>query len=1202
MKKLSIKNRRENTDILQIVIIRGVLLNENNKIEAKAKIQQVFSFIREITRLRTPPIAQFNSYSWSLKFSALPSFPTIQFPQYQDGFDADFDGAVLRIKRPTETQCPHPPEILNDWIETGWEQINKEPTLIHARNKKDKSNLVFTERFDADTQRINAFEAWIEKRRAWQEAEKPVRQAIQVFSSFFKLFGQLQRESEKYQLYIGDGHLVWESAIEPIDHPILLKKVELEFDSSVPEFILRESDESPELYTSLLRHHELDMNSILACKKQLEETESHPLGNDKTTDFLNFFIHRFFQEGRLYASCSEIKRSTPSIYRDPAVFLGIRAQGFTEALDKLIDSLPKSDSLPESLFRIVGFDEKINPLAKTSNLKSPSSPTINDEKEIDFLLTKPANKEQERVITRLSQTGSVLVQGPPGTGKSHTIANIIGHLLASGKTILVSSHTSKALKVVREKVALPLQPLCVSILDNDFESKSQLKDSINEIVSYLSRNDEKSLILEIEQLRVRRNQIKLQLEELSFKALEIRKGEYSDIIVAGEGTPPSEAARRLNEREATHGWIPSPMQAGAPPPLNSIELQELYATNKSLTFEDESCIAEGLPNLERILKPAELSDLTSNFQTLDKSLANRYAELWLNQSQNRTELDALSSDLGKALEIFSAHNWIKKVAEDSNLGSERLQPWKTLIELIETTTREVAKRSELILKFGPHCDAEVSPETIGACQDIIFHLQSGKSLNFFTTAFRSSWKVIITSSRIDDGAPSKPEHFEAILASLETLQMRRELTRRWERQVVTLGGPSLDSVEPEVFASTFLYALRLATDWSTSSWQTIESQLLKQGFNLKGASEKISLTSHVNSSIDQIQTLAEKLISPSIESRRIWIRLKELEKLRESTLHELRLNVYKVANAKMYLNRLIKAVDILDSTQYEDAFNTFIDLKSKYALFEKRQSLLKKMKHAAPAWAKAIELRTSIHGEENVPGDLIAAWTVCQWRQELERRINQDYSTVQRDLQRLKLELNEINAQYVEKLSWRGQLLRTGLREKQALSGWQQLQSKITKTGKGKRDVHVKREAMKTLKDCKNAVPVWVMPLSRVFENFDLVRTKFDVILLDEASQSDITALAAFAIAKQVIVVGDNEQVTPFAVGQEQDKVQSLIDEYLQGIPNRNLYDGKTSIYDLAEQAFGETIRLVEHFRSVPDIIEFSNQLSYGGEIRPLRE
>jgi very-short-patch-repair endonuclease len=46
----------------------------------------------------------------------------------------------------------------------------------------------------------------------------------------------------------------------------------------------------------------------------------------------------------------------------------------------------------------------------------------------------------------------------------------------------------------------------------------------------------------------------------------------------------------------------------------------------------------------------------------------------------------------------------------------------------------------------------------------------------------------------------------------------------------------------------------------------------------------------------------------------------------------------------------------------------------------------------------------------------------------------------------------------------------------------------------------------------------------------------------------------------------------------------------------------RPSIYDIAEQSFGETIRLVEHFRCVPEIIHFSNYLSYNGEIKPLRE
>lgn len=73
------------------------------------------------------------------------------------------------------------------------------------------------------------------------------------------------------------------------------------------------------------------------------------------------------------------------------------------------------------------------------------------------------------------------------------------------------------------------------------------------------------------------------------------------------------------------------------------------------------------------------------------------------------------------------------------------------------------------------------------------------------------------------------------------------------------------------------------------------------------------------------------------------------------------------------------------------------------------------------------------------------------------------------------------------------------------------------------------------------------------------------------------------------------------AVGQRVDQVQELINAHLPDVPNQQLYDGKLSLYDLAQQAFGGTIRLREHFRCMPDIIEFSNELSYDFEIEPLR-
>ena len=54
-------------------------------------------------------------------------------------------------------------------------------------------------------------------------------------------------------------------------------------------------------------------------------------------------------------------------------------------------------------------------------------------------------------------------------------------------------------------------------------------------------------------------------------------------------------------------------------------------------------------------------------------------------------------------------------------------------------------------------------------------------------------------------------------------------------------------------------------------------------------------------------------------------------------------------------------------------------------------------------------------------------------------------------------------------------------------------------------------------------------------------------------------------------------------------------------IPNSHLYNAKTSIYDIAATTF-QPLMLREHFRCVPEIIGFSNMLSYDYKIKPLRD
>ena len=53
------------------------------------------------------------------------------------------------------------------------------------------------------------------------------------------------------------------------------------------------------------------------------------------------------------------------------------------------------------------------------------------------------------------------------------------------------------------------------------------------------------------------------------------------------------------------------------------------------------------------------------------------------------------------------------------------------------------------------------------------------------------------------------------------------------------------------------------------------------------------------------------------------------------------------------------------------------------------------------------------------------------------------------------------------------------------------------------------------------------MPLNEVADSFDPRTTRFDVVIIDEASQCDPTAMFALYLGRQAVIVGDDEQVTP---------------------------------------------------------------------------
>jgi very-short-patch-repair endonuclease len=92
-------------------------------------------------------------------------------------------------------------------------------------------------------------------------------------------------------------------------------------------------------------------------------------------------------------------------------------------------------------------------------------------------------------------------------------------------------------------------------------------------------------------------------------------------------------------------------------------------------------------------------------------------------------------------------------------------------------------------------------------------------------------------------------------------------------------------------------------------------------------------------------------------------------------------------------------------------------------------------------------------------------------------------------------------------------------------------------------------------------------------------------------------------LAHSAIIVGDDKQTSPENVGADQSRFFDLLDQYLQRIPRyRTLFNLDNSLYDIANQKFPAQTMLTEHFRSLPEIIEFSNTHIYDGKIVPLRD
>ena len=98
-----------------------------------------------------------------------------------------------------------------------------------------------------------------------------------------------------------------------------------------------------------------------------------------------------------------------------------------------------------------------------------------------LLMPLPTNEAQESIARRLAQHRNVAVQGPPGTGKTHTIRNLICHLMANGKRVLVVAQKEDPLRVLRDGLPEGIRALCLAVLGRTTDQLVQLQLAAREL-------------------------------------------------------------------------------------------------------------------------------------------------------------------------------------------------------------------------------------------------------------------------------------------------------------------------------------------------------------------------------------------------------------------------------------------------------------------------------------------------------------------------------------------------------------------------------------------------------------------------------------------------------------------------------------------------------------------------------------------------
>lgn len=1072
----------------------------------------------------------------------------------------------------------------------------------------------------------------------WAGEERSRRETIRIYEDFFSLHQAIQSEGIEHPVETvwGMGLALLNLEEQTIEHPLIEALVEMELDEHNGAILIRPR-EVP-LQIGLKPFHAVNNPGADTVQKGAREFFSRLEREEQ--DFSPFIRETFepilrlaalhLQESAVYHPDDVTDKTDRTIPKASSnlrvtdtwtVYARRRSDNFlVEDMGRLKKTVQEAAAshIPAAAQRFVSelSDQKVYrptliKFGDSGGVGVDERSLVYEEEDLtntnELYFPKEFNDAQVAIICRLEKSEGVVVQGPPGTGKTHTIANVICHYLATGRRVLVTSKGEPALEVLRDHLPSEIRDLSISLLTSEREGLRQLEGAVRMLANTVSHMNPRTLEREIsdkesqvKQLREKIIQIENELSEWVRRQLSpVDKSILSDLSVL----TPAELAHRVVANREHHVWFPDQLgpESRFAPRFIDADIAAVREARKALKadieyvrhtlpspndFPDAATVAaihEDLVNADRVRQIA----LQENMPLMSFSI-----ERALERATEALEVLKETIEHRQAIAIKPWFDALFKRWCRSGFGSQDTELFDSLFnEMVRMTERrkEFLKRPVLLPDFGSHQTA---------IEEAIRRAAQGKRPFGMLSIGKSRVRALFDRIMLGGQKPASQDDWQYVNSYLCYRVDVASLIARWngiagEFDLPVFGDKNIDIVT-RALAETF---------------RLIERALLVM--NTLGPKVRQELMELFRHSLNVESIILDETVAATakeaLELNLSWYRLSATR----SKLDDIcsRLNNCSgeiVERMRSFLTEKIghprvRVSDVIDHwTSLIIELQKITGLRPHLATVARVAELV--LESGASQWARLL-VTVSVDESEDpwTPSDWFESWLWARQNTYLHqidgrnhlKELAESRLLLDGDLKRALADLVKLRTYLFLKANM-------SERVEGALNQFMALIQKIG-SGTGIRARRYRRDACRAMSDCYTSIPCWIMPTWRVSESLPATLGTFDLVIVDEASQSGIEALPALIRGKKLMVVGDDKQVSPTASFIEEQKILQLRHNFLNGQPHASMMLPGSSLYDLANVIFpGRRVMLQEHFRCVEPIIRFSFQF-YTEPIFPLR-